>query len=409
MKTKNSPRTTPKKRASIAVCAVFLSISLLLGVGMFALPQHEISDNENRALQTLPKFSVSDVLSGKWQELFGDFTADQLPFRDVFVAIGSEFKYLTGSRDIGGAYIGKDSDGLRRFFQAQLSGEDKSDITLEALKKYGEAVEKTNLSVMLIPSAGSIYVDSLPKNASVYDGKALINKASMFLGQSNIDAFTALKNEAEMGDNGLFFKTDHHWTARGAYLAYLCYCEQNGLTPAESAGEFQTVSDDFLGTLYSKTCLPFTDSESVERSKIDVGGVGVFVSSSAGYHAEGQKIADTLTEGSLYCEDELNNKDKYRYFLGGNEGLIVIENSRAERSDETLFVFKDSFANCFLPYLTENYGRIVAVDARYFKGSCDDVISEFKPDHTLVLYECDNFSSDSRLAPLIEGMKEKNQ
>ena len=409
MKTKNSPHTAPLKSASIVVCAVFLSISLLLGAGMFILPQHEISDNENRALQTLPKFSVSDVLSGKWQELFGDFTADQLPLRDVFVAVGSEFKYLTGSRDIGGAYIGEDSDGKRRFFQLAPSGEDRSDITLQALNGYGETVGSENLSVMLIPSAGSIYDGALPKNASVYDGEALIKKASDILGQSNINTFTSLKSAAEKGDNALFFKTDHHWTARGAYLAYLCYCEQNGLTPADSAGEFETVSDVFLGTLYSKTCLPFTDSESVERSKIDVGGVSVYVSLSAGYHAEGQKIADTLTDGSLYCENELANKDKYRYFLGGNEGLIVIKNSRAERPDETLLVFKDSFANCFLPYLTANYGRIIAVDARYFKGSCDDVISEFEPDYTLVLYECDNFSSDSRLASLIESMKGKKQ
>ena len=63
MKTKNSQHTAPSKSASIVVCAVFLSISLLLGVGMFILPQHEISDNENRALQTLPGFSVSDVIS----------------------------------------------------------------------------------------------------------------------------------------------------------------------------------------------------------------------------------------------------------------------------------------------------------------------------------------------------------
>ena len=409
MKTKNSPHTAPLKSASIVVCAVFLSISLLLGAGMFILPQHEISDNENRALQTLPKFSVSDVLSGKWQELFGDFTADQLPLRDIFAAVGSEFKYLSGSRDIGGAYIGEDSDGKRRFFQLAPSGEDRSDVTLQALNGYGETVGSENLSVMLIPSAGSIYVSSLPANASVYDGGALIEKSGRVLGKSNVDASEALKESAEKGENGLFFKTDHHWTVRGAYLAYLCYCEQKGLVPADSAGEFETVSDDFLGTLYSKTCLPFTDSESVERSKIDVGGVSVHVSSSAGYHAEGQKITDTLTDGSLYCEKELANKDKYRYFLGGNEGLIVIENGSAQRPGETLLVFKDSFANCFLPYLTANYGRIIAVDARYFKGSCDDVISEFEPDHTLVLYECDNFSSDSRLASLIESMKGKKQ
>ena len=41
-----------------------------------------------------------------------------------------------------------------------------------------------------------------------------------------IDAFTALKNHS---DEYLYFRTDHHWTALGAYYAYSQLMKEKGI------------------------------------------------------------------------------------------------------------------------------------------------------------------------------------
>ena len=78
-----------------------------------------------------------------------------------------------------------------------------------------------------------------------------------------------------------------------------------------------------------------------------------------------------LYEIGLYFPEFLKEKDKYSYFLGGNSPLIKIRcDHRGEAAERgrTLLVIRDSYANCFIPFLTDEYDKILAVDFRYFKG-----------------------------------------
>ena len=114
---------------------------------------------------------------------------------------------------------------------------------------------------------------------------------------------------------------------------------------------------------------------------------------------------DSLSDIDLYSKDALDAKDKYQYFLGGNYGLAVIENETA--GDGVLFVFKDSFANCFVPYLTSHYGRIIMIDPRYYRGSYEDLRALFldaDPDCVLVLYEASNLAADTYLSPMLGAL-----
>ena len=53
----------------------------------------------------------------------------------------------------------------------------------------------------------------------------------------------------------IYYRTDHHWTSWGAYIAYKAYCETAGITPVEYKAN--RVSDDFKGTLYSTSGVRF--------------------------------------------------------------------------------------------------------------------------------------------------------
>ena len=74
----------------------------------------------------------------------------------------------------------------------------------------------------------------------------------------------------------------------------------------------------------------------------------------------------TETTHGLYVEENLVGKDKYTYFMGGNNPLYIIENPDAA-TDETLLVVRDSYADSLAPFLTQQYGTIYMMDLRYYR------------------------------------------
>lgn len=395
-------KATGRRLLCLLLSGLFLLSTLLLGLGTLALPQQTFSQEENRALQTLPSATVSGVLSGKWQEQFNTFTADQLPGRSTLTRLGNNFLHLLGRKDLNGAYIGKEPSGAYRFFEVPPET-DYSSQNLAALAAFAGKLPGLSLTLMLCPSAGSVYAGCLPRCATPYNCAQQQSSARQLLGTAVVDLLPDLQAAASQNST-LYFKTDHHWTVQGAYTAYLTYCRAKGLTPAEGAGDFKTLSNSFLGTLYAKTLLYGTTPDVLQASCVNTSGVTVQVAAAGGYCQAGQTVAQTLRPAALYRPEALQQNDQYQYFLGGNAGLAVLEN--ADRPNgETLLVLKDSFANCFVPFLTAHYRRVVLLDPRYFKGSLSVVLGEFAPQQVLALYESNNFAADNRLAPLLNSFE----
>ena len=88
--------------------------------------------------------------------------------------------------------------------------------------------------------------------------------------------------------------------------------------------------------------------------------------------------------------------DKYAMFLHGNNGLSRIEGDGTGR----ILVIKDSYANCFIPFLTANYAKIGVVDLRNYNLSIDDLMESEGYDQVLILYNFQSFKSDARLPNL---------
>ena len=96
---------------------------------------------------------------------------------------------------------------------------------------------------------------------------------------------------------------------------------------------------------------------------------------------------------SLYDTAKLDVYDKYAMFLHGNNGLSRIKGDGTGR----VLVIKDSYANCFVPYLTANYADIDVVDFRNYNSGLDKLIADNDYDQLLVLYSFDSFKSDPYL------------
>ena len=81
--------------------------------------------------------------------------------------------------------------------------------------------------------------------------------------------------------------------------------------------------------------------------------------------------------------------------MGGNHPLIRIETPT--QSDKTLLVLKDSYANCYLPFLAAQYRKIVVVDPRYYYGDLEELIQAEEIEEVLYLYNANTFFSDIAL------------
>ena len=183
----------------------------------------------------------------------------------------------------------------------------------------------------------------------------------------------------------IYYRTDHHWTSLGAYYAYSQLCQTLGLTPFDPAAHTALTADGFYGTHYAKArtwnAVPDVITYYDLANTLTVWNV-----TAAGQPAEGQ------TTG-LYDTEKLTVYDKYAMFLHGNNGLSRVQGNGSGR----ILVIKDSYANCFVPYLTANYADIDVVDFRNYNYGLDKLIADNGYDQILVLYNFDSFKSDPYL------------
>ncbi|MDD3429062.1 MAG: hypothetical protein PHG02_03510, partial [Oscillospiraceae bacterium] len=63
----------------------------------------------------------------------------------------------------------------------------------------------------------------------------------------------------------------------------------------------------------------------------------------------------------------------------------------------SILVIRDSYADSFAPYLSENYATVDLVDMRYFRTGIDNLIAQNNYDEILILYNFQTFASDENL------------
>lgn len=79
-----------------------------------------------------------------------------------------------------------------------------------------------HVKVLLAPTASEILTEKLPASASPFSQAA----ATDFLEKAGLSSMLVpvmdalLQEEADGPDRPLYYRTDHHWTASGAYTAY---------------------------------------------------------------------------------------------------------------------------------------------------------------------------------------------
>ena len=363
---------------------------LIFGVWFLIAPKKEFSENENRQLALAPVYTFQALKDGSYMTSIQKYLSDHFPIRDEFMTLKTKTEILTGKEEINDIYIAEDGY-LIEAYDAPKQNE-------KIISQFGKLCQnittdaKNNISLMLVPTAVTVYNDKLPAaSPDKGDLKQLATMDAIYEALpeiKRIDCYQGLSAQAQSEKDAddvtpLYYHTDHHWTTFGAYIAYRQYCEAMGITPLEeSAFKKTVVTNSFRGTVYSKlndTTVPGEEITIYENPENRL---------TVNYQDSGE-VTD-----SLYNKDYLSKKDKYSMFLNNLHPLIEITNETAD-SDKVMVLVKDSYANSIVPFLVNHYKKIYVFDTRYYRFGPASFINQH-PEVTdvLILYNMNTVDTD---------------
>lgn len=90
----------------------------------------------------------------------------------------------------------------------------------------------------------------------------------------------------------------------------------------------------------------------------------------------------------------------YSMYLGESVPFMRIYTSA--NTDKKLLVIKDSYADCFIPFLVQHYSEIAVVSPEDMEGSISDHININDYGQTLFLFGVENLGDRKTLEKIIE-------
>ena len=401
---------------------VFSVALMLMAVVALIIPlRPRESAVEKRTLTKFPAFSVDSFLNGEFLNGVSTWYADTFPFRETLLAGNTRYRMLYGiqNNQIYGSIQAADAvpakrinltdiilpdiqremeslqDAMREVMATQQAadaangGVKRREITSvpeqvgsvyvaddtafslygftqEAANQYIDAVSalanKVDSDVtvydIVVPISTGIYLDeALQKELGCSDEQEAIQYIYNNMDDKvvTVDAFTTLKSHS---DEYLYFRTDHHWTALGAYYTYCQLMKEKGITPT-SLGKYETmVFDNFIGSLYSASnqAPSLADNPDVITAYIPLATNRMTYTDVDG---------NTFDYDIIYDVSDWDSGSKYNCFIAGDQPLEEIHNPNTSDGSSCV-VIKESFGNAFVPFLVDHYETVYVVDYRYY-------------------------------------------
>lgn len=354
---------------------------LLLGLaGKEALShQRTYSPVEKRELQTRPEISITKVLDGRFQKKYESYLRDQFPGRDHWVSFQTDMELFMGKNEIHNVYIGKNHYLLEHYTEKEFDPQQISK-NLQALEKFvGKTKQNADVHVMMVPTKSWVLREKLPAFAPHYKEQKFYDALQQKLEKEDVLISVEPVLDAHKEEE-IYYRTDHHWTTLGAWYAYEQYTKAVGgdLQRAQGKKKFRCISKDFYGTTYAKI------NYARQADKIEI-------------YEPADKLRVVYNMGekktkTLYDFSFLKTADQYSVFTGGNQAVLEI--TGGIKNGKTLLLIKDSFANSILPFLAEDYEKLVVVDLRQLNVSGDRLLEMFSPTDILILYNSVQFAQD---------------
>ena len=370
------------------IVAILFLLLLLAGfIVPLILPDQAYSKAEKRNLSAFPEFSLSRVADGSFMSEVEDYAADQFPLRDLFMRAKVSILKFLSIRESQDVFFCKDGSLIEAFpdYDAENLSETTASVSL-----FMDRHPEIPMYFLIAPTAVSVYPERLPANAVTANENTYIHAFLAALpANARIidvrDAFRAAKSSE------LYYRSDHHWTGAGAYTAYRSAASAMGFEQKSFLPH--TVCNSFIGSLAAKSGYSVSVPDSIELYLPETSDPNFLYS--VYYISEQQRTI------SCYDTEKLSGDDPYQVFFGGNHMLIEITSTAG--TGRNLLLFKDSYANAFIPFLIYEYDKITVVDPRYYYDDIDALVQSGQFTEVLFLYNASTLSEDTNLKTVLRN------
>ena len=426
-----APEQKPKKKLKTwQKVQIFVVAALVVVMSFFSfiLPlRPKVSDVEKRKLAEFPSFSFSALFSGSYFSDISAWYADTVPLRDYFVSLSSRLQHLLGTATAqSGFNEGVKGDDIPDIPDTPPTSEvpvsesqqptptdttvPTTEVTTEPPTEEEPTKEMQQLGGILVygnagfeyynfvQSTAESYAAAVNRAASLLAGKATVydmiiptsidillpasvrEKLSVSDQQKAIAYMEALLSPSVKKvsifdvmkahkDEYIYYRTDHHWTALGAYYAYQKFCEVKGVEPVRLEDCDKRTFSPFLGSFYSDS-----GKDPVLGNTPDY--VDAYMPKvSADLYLIDQNNQE-ITGSVLYNSENSSPYYKYSTFIWGDNPYSVITNYDKTEGESCLLI-KESFGNALAPFLTYNYKYVYILDYRYGYSTAAALVDKY--------------------------------
>lgn len=267
-----------------------------------------------------------------------------------------------------------------------------------AARKYAQLINyaadalagKTRVYSLIIPTKfGVILPDDIAAKIPGYvDTESKIQTAFSYM-NSNVKKVACCHDLRLHRDEFVYFRTDHHWTALGAYYAYRAFCRAKGISHIKLTDRREVRFSGFLGSAWS---ISGKDHDLLPKENVYA------------YYPRGDVEMVVYDEnGNGRVKPVISNVAGYMCFAGGDNPLTVFTNDSV--SSGTLIIIKESFGNALLPLLADHYHKIYEIDYRYWKGNVIDLANEVGATDLVFANNFAIISSNSKIGQIAKIVK----
>ncbi len=371
---------------------LFFGFLIVMYAADLISPFRSYSELENTKFQERPMITLTQAFGKSGADKvntffknYATFVKQQFSGRDAWIDLQSRCETLLFQKqENGNVLLGRDHMEFARTYGLVASEETNLPKNIAGVAALGQRYPG-KVYLLLAPSAATIYPENVPANAPLIDENAWLDGIYSEVSAAGVTPVDVRASLEAHKDEYLYYRTDHHWTTDGAWYAYDTLCDTLGLTPFDRSAHTVHTVPDFYGTNYSKSRQWNVVPDTISYYDID--------SELTVYKITGADSFEAGTPTGLYDTDTFGTYDKYAAFLYGNNGYSRLSG----KGSGNILVIKDSYANSFAPYLTDNYANVDVVDLRAYNYSLDPLIAANNYDAIVVLYSFSSFKSDTNL------------
>lgn len=403
-----------------AIVNAIVCMTVFFGIGFFLLVCERESgfiQSENRNLAEKPKLTVQSLLDGSYFEDISTWYTDTIPGREELKPFSNAFTKLFGitlndvkiTGDIAPAVKEElDPDAAKQTEEVKVNtdfsnsgtvtrkkntGTEKlADVpdelddgewmgnvvvtgkgekvramsafygTFDMGRKYADTISQyredlgsdVNIYTMNMPSSSAYYMPENLADQFTSQHDCITNIGNNLGAIVNVDVYDALDKHK---DEYIYSRTDHHWAPLGAYYAGQVFAEKALVDYPELSSYEECHIENFVGTMYA-----YSNYDEELNQNPDT---FIYYKPDNSYTVNyyDSTFSNAQYDGSLFY-DFAEGVNCYSAILGRDDVIAEIETDCD--NGRTLVIFKDSFGNALVPFLTHSFSKIYVCDFRYF-------------------------------------------